>query len=101
LPVSLAIVLTLLMGSADAWAKGNEPGAPPPVTAASTTVVEQEELQLARDLATAAGVSFDDLYAQREQAAEALGLFQGGDVVIISSSAVIIILLIILILVVA
>jgi hypothetical protein len=101
LPVSFAIVVTLLMGSADAWAKGNEAAAPPPITAPSTKVVEPEELQVARDLATAAGLSFDDLYAQREQAAEALGLFQGGDVVIISSTAVIIILLVILILVLA
>lgn len=101
LPVSLAIVVTLLMGSADAWAKGNETAVPPPVAAAPARTVEQEQLQFARDVATAAGLSFDDIYAQREKAAEALGLFQGGDVVIVSSTAVIVILLIILILVVA
>jgi hypothetical protein len=103
LPVSLAIAVTLLMGSADAWAKSNAPSTPPPAAAAPTAPAEPnaEELQLARDLAAAKGISFDDLYAQREKAAESLGLFEGGDVVIISSTTVIIVLLIILILVIA
>jgi hypothetical protein len=102
-PVSLAIALTLLMGSADAWAKGNAQATPPPVAAVPTAQAEPnaEEWQMARDLAAAKGISFDDLYAQREQAAQALGLFEGGDVVIITSTTVIIVLLIILILVIA
>jgi hypothetical protein len=91
------------MGSADAWAKANTPATAPPMAAVPTAPAEPnaEELQMARDLASAAGISFDDLYAQREQAAEALGLFQGGDVVVITSTTVIIVLLIILILVIA
>lgn len=101
LPISFAIAITLLLGNADAWAKGNVPPAPPAASKPATPDPSLPEVQLARDLAAIAGVSFDDLYAQREKEAQSLAAFQGGDVVIISSTTVIIVLLILLILVVA
>ena len=101
LPVAFAIAVTLLMGSSDAWAKGNVSPAPIGAVPAKPAESEAPEVQLARDLAAARGLSFDQLYAEREQEAQALGLFEGGDIVVISSTTLIIVLLIILILVVA
>src|SRR4051794_23122478 len=99
LPVSVAIALTLLMGTADVWAKGNV--APPAASApAPAGDPDAETVQLARDLAAMANVSFDQLYGEREKVtAEALENFEGGDVVIITSTTLIIVLLVILILV--
>jgi hypothetical protein len=101
LPISFAIAVTLLLGNADAWAKGNVPPPPPAASKPAAPDPSLPEVQLARDLAAIAGVSFDDMYAEREKEARALEAFRGGDVVVISSTTVIIVLLIILILVVA
>src|SRR5439155_11897557 len=70
LPISLAVAATLLMGSADAWAKANleapAPAAPAPTSEPAAAVVA---------LAEAAGLSFEGAYAEREQAAQALEAF--------------------------
>ena len=92
LPIAMSIALTLLLGTADAWAKGSalQAGAPPVQASPAETVTRQSE---------AARSATDGSYAQREAATAGLENFKGGDVVIISSTGVIILLLIILILV--
>jgi hypothetical protein len=102
LPVSLGIAITVLIGTTDAWAKGNAPVqvASVPVTDPTTEVIELAEL-----MAEAMGPfappasAFDAAYAQREQASAGLERFQGGDALIISGSAVVLVLLIVLLIV--
>ena len=91
LPISFAVALTLTFGTTDAWAKT---AATAPVTeAASETSTRTPETTPATQ------PSFDDAYAQREQATPGLENFQGGDVVIIGSAGLLILLLILLILI--
>jgi hypothetical protein len=94
LPVSFVVALTLTLGTADAWAKGNvaEPArAVEPSSAARTRAEVQRALPVAID---------DDLYEYAQREAKTLGLedFQGGDVVIIGSTGLVIVLLVIIIL---
>jgi hypothetical protein len=94
LPIAMSIALTVLLGSADAWAKGNalQAGAGEPAAQSTAT-----EFVTGQSESTRLGT--DGSYAQREAAAAGLETFKGGDVVIISSATVIIVLLVILILV--
>jgi hypothetical protein len=103
LPITLGIAVALLMGSADAWAKGNFE-TPPPV-ASVPSPAEQEarslraQIELAMELAEAARSPFDQQYGEREKQAQALEAFQGGDYIVIGGSALGIVLIILLILI--
>jgi hypothetical protein len=90
LPISFAVALTLTFGTTDAWAK----------TAATAPVTEtaSETSTRAPETTQATQPSFEDAYAQREQATPGLENFEGGDIVIIGSTGLIILLLILLIL---
>jgi hypothetical protein len=96
LPVAFAAALTLSLGTAEAWAKGNVPSPPTP------SQDEREEAARTRAEVQAA-VPFaidDDLYeyAQREAKTQGLENFHGGDVVIIGGTGLVIVLLIVIIL---
>jgi hypothetical protein len=90
LPISFAVALTLTFGTTDAWAK-TAATAPVTETASETSTRAPEGTQSTQP-------SFEDAYAQREQATPGLENFEGGDVVIIGSTGLIILLLILLIL---
>jgi hypothetical protein len=100
LPISLAIAVTLLMGNADVWAKGNTPPPPPAASApARSGEPSAEDVQLARELATANGIDFDKLYGDREKAAQTLEAFEGGDYIIITGTTLAIVLLVVLLII--
>lgn len=98
----ILITLTVLMGTSDAWAKGNALAA----GALPAQVTEETENQPASGQGAAASSSpagsalpLGDAYAAREASSKSLESFTGGDVVIIGSGGLILILLIILIIV--
>jgi hypothetical protein len=87
LPVSIALALTLMFGSADALAKTNVNAAPPAASASQTDPVS------AGAPAVTPGSAAD--YANREAGAPGLEKFEGGDIVIIGSGGLILVLLIV------
>jgi hypothetical protein len=97
-PISLAVLLTLTFGTADAWAKGNA-AAPKISEPAPSVAATRARLEEVLPFHVAAALD-DDLieYAQREAQTSGIEDFHGGDVVIIGSTGLIIVLLIVLIL---
>lgn len=91
LPISFAVALTLTFGTTDAWAKT---AATAPVTQAASEASTRSSSETTKT----SQPSFDDAYAQREQATPGLENFEGGDIVVIGSTGLIILLLILLIL---
>jgi hypothetical protein len=87
LPVSIALALTLMFGSADAWAKAN--AAPP---APSESASQTDPVSAGAPAATP-GSAAD--YANREAGAPGLEKFEGGDLVIIGSGGLVLVLLIV------
>jgi crotonobetainyl-CoA:carnitine CoA-transferase CaiB-like acyl-CoA transferase len=94
IPVWLAVALTLLAGSTDAWAKAD--GAP--IGRPANTAPASPEAS-SRTPATTELASLDQSYRAREAKAAALENFEGGDVVVIGSTTLIVVLLVILIIV--
>src|SRR5579872_509121 len=94
LPVSFAVALTLTLGTADAWAKGNE--APPLVAEAPAPT--SARVPTGTPLAFPPGIVDQDLaeYARREAEAQGLETFQGGAYVVIGASGLAVALLFIL-----
>jgi hypothetical protein len=93
LPVSFAIAVTLLFGTADAWAKGANAEPVPAQSAPAQTAPASPATRLAT------GPSFEGSYASRETSTAGLEKFEGGDVVVITTTGLIIILLVVLIIV--
>jgi hypothetical protein len=89
LPVSIALALTLMFGSADAWAKASVNAAPP---APSESASQTDPVSAGAPAATP-GSAAD--YANREAGAPGLEKFEGGDLVIIGSGGLILVLLIV------
>lgn len=93
LPVCFAVAVTMMFGTADAWAKGTAPIDTQPPAQSQAAAGTQAPAQMTETSEFAS-------YAQREASTQGLEQFQGGSVVIITTTGVVIVvLLVVLILV--